>query len=110
MYHHPYIHMTSFCGLCYEITENSKKNVGMGWGYLCSVCITHLVCTLPSLHLVSAVLAFLSIHPSTLSESVLYTSSIHRNVNSNTYRKTVPELESLCLCSEGMGVPTCMQV
>ena len=94
--------MTSFCGLCYEITENSKKkDVGMGLLELCKHCTS-------CLH--TAILTPVSLHPSTVLESVLYTSSIHRNVTSYTYRKTIPELESLCLCSEGMGVPVCMQV
>ena len=33
---------------------------------------------------------------------------IDMNMYMYTYRKTVPEFESLCLCSEGMDVPACM--
>ena len=35
---------------------------------------------------------------------------LHIDMSINTYRNTVPEFESLCLCSEGMDVPACMQV
>ena len=48
----------SFSRLDYEITANStdgEEKKMWGWGYLCSLCMPCLACTLPSLYLVSVV-------------------------------------------------------